>query len=287
MKAPHLLIVGCGDIGTRVGLTLADQGWRVTAARRSPENLPPVFHRLRCDYTDSTSLTVLAGSAPDYVLFTPLPADRSAAGYELGYREATASLLTSGLASRLTAGILVSSTRVFAEASGGWVDEQSPLTDSDPAASAISAAEADFLSRCPNPLVLRASGLYGADEGMLTARVARGEASADPARFSNRIHRQDLAALIAFALIEANQRQPITGVMIASDSEPAPIGEVEQWLAARLGVSLSPVGNRTAVQRGNRRCDNRRMLASGFRLQFPSYREGYGAALSGRSSASI
>ncbi len=287
MKPPHLLIVGCGDIGTRVGLTLAAQSWRVTAARRSPQNLPSEFHRLRCDYTDLDSLRVLAEGTPDYVLFTPLPADRSAAGYELGYREATASLLTSGLASRLTAGILVSSTRVFAEGSGGWVNEQSPLTESDPAASAIRGAEVDFLKRCPNPLVVRASGLYGANEGMLMARVARGEASADPARFSNRIHRQDLAALIVFALKEANKGKPVTGVMIASDSEPTPIGEVEQWLAARLGVALSPAANASAAQRGNRQCDNRRMLASGFQLQFPSYREGYGAVLSGRSSASI
>ena len=36
----QVLILGCGDIGTRVGLSLLDRGWRVAAARRNPDRLP-------------------------------------------------------------------------------------------------------------------------------------------------------------------------------------------------------------------------------------------------------
>ena len=48
----HLLILGCGDIGTRVGLSLIQQGWRVSAVRRQPHLLPDCFERLGLDITD-------------------------------------------------------------------------------------------------------------------------------------------------------------------------------------------------------------------------------------------
>ena len=41
----QVLILGCGDIGTRAGLSLLEGGWRVAAARRNPDRLPDQFDR--------------------------------------------------------------------------------------------------------------------------------------------------------------------------------------------------------------------------------------------------
>ena len=65
-EAMHLLILGCGDIGTRVGLSLIQQGWRVSAVRRQPHLLPDCFERLGLDITDEERLADLARLAPDY-----------------------------------------------------------------------------------------------------------------------------------------------------------------------------------------------------------------------------
>ena len=56
----QVLILGCGDIGTRVGLSLLEQDWHVTAVRRNPDLLPEVFERCGADLTDRTALSDLA-----------------------------------------------------------------------------------------------------------------------------------------------------------------------------------------------------------------------------------
>jgi len=279
VKSPHIAIVGCGDIGIRVGTVLARSGWRVTGVRRNPEHLPAAFERCRADYTDADSLASLADGHPDYVLFTPVPADRTAGGYQRGYALAVSALASSGLLRRARGAVMVSSTRVFAEQDGGTVTEASPLAGDDPAAQAIIDAEELLHRHCGAAVVLRASGIYGAPPGALLSRVLRGEASADPHRISNRIHRDDLAAAIVHVFEALVRGATLPPTLIASDDEPAPIGEVEAWLARALGVDTLTPSQRAGPGRGNRRCCNRMLRATGFRLRYPSYREGYRAQL--------
>ena len=77
----QVLILGCGDIGTRVGLTLVDSGWRVAAARRQPECLPECFETFEIDLTDPKRFEVLSALQPDYVVVTPTPQTYDPEGY--------------------------------------------------------------------------------------------------------------------------------------------------------------------------------------------------------------
>ena len=67
----QVLILGCGDIGTRVGLSLLDRGWRVAAARRNPDRLPQKLDRHKVNMTEPASRGPLNAVAPHYVLVTP------------------------------------------------------------------------------------------------------------------------------------------------------------------------------------------------------------------------
>jgi len=288
VSGPHLAIVGCGDIGTRVGLKLHAQGWSISALRRTVTALPPEFQGYAVDYTDPNALASLAYLCPDYLLFTPLPQGRDTLGYERGFRDPLAVLGTIGWLQSNVGAVMVSSTRVFAERDGGWVTETSPLTTDDAAAVAIQEGEDIVLSAPCTSTVLRASGLYGELPGMLVERVRRGAFSQDPDRISNRIHRVDLASIAATVLLNMAAGVATPPIMIASDDAPSPIGEVEGWLAETMGLGgaavpiknpgpASPVPG--AAQRGNRRCDNRLLHEQGFRLQYPSYKDGYQAML--------
>lgn len=281
MKSGHCLIIGCGDIGTRVGLEWLARGGQVTALRRNPQRLPTTFTAVAGDYTSVTGLSALRGLKPDLVVFTPLPMGRDAAGYERGYVEAVDAMSAAGLLASARGGVMVSSTRVYAEQDGGWVDETSAITQTDPAAQAIYRAEQQFLAAVSGGAVLRASGIYGPElgstaPGMLLARVMRGELTVDAHRFSNRIHRQDLAAAVVHLLTAAAEGEPLSGVFNASDSEPSPIGEVEAWLAQSLGIETTVAASpSSAMPRGNRRVANGRLLETGFALDYPDYRAGY------------
>ena len=278
MSSPQVLMVGCGDIGTRAGTALAAQGWRVAGVRRNPQQLPASIQPFAGDYTCADGLSAVAMLRPDYIVFSPLPAGRDAAGYQRGYVEAIHHIAASGVAEQAKRLVFISSTRVYAESDGGWVDETSPLTTTDACALAIIAAEQAAAKVCPTT-VLRASGIYGEIPGMLLRRVLSGEGSDDPSRWSNRIHRQDLADITAAILLRDAAAEAVPAMLIASDDCPALLMEVERGLADALHESLKPMANTRAV-RANRRCSNDLLRTTGFKLQYPSWQSGYRAVLS-------
>jgi len=284
MKRNSVLFVGCGDLGIRTGRILLEKGWLVTGARRDPSRLPPGFARVAADYTRRGDLDFLGKSRPDYVVASFNPSDRTVEGYRRGFTQAAQNLLA-GLGDHRPAGILmVSSTRVFAERDGGWVDEDSPLASDDPRALAIIEAE-QALRQSPHPVcVLRCAGIYGAPDGRLLNKVRRGEWGAGQAqRYGNRIHRDDCAGFMAYLLEAMAAGRPLAPVYIGVDDLPASQVEVERWLAQRLGLPRNPNWNPAATtetfQMGHKRCSNRLLHASGYQLLYPDYRSGYEAVL--------
>jgi hypothetical protein len=280
VNPPHLLIVGCGDIGTRVGLKLAGLGWQVSAVRRHPEHLPDALTGYSGDYTVKGGLASITALRPDWCLFTPLPDGRDLPGYQRGFRDSVDRIAVTGVLDRLQRLFYVSSTRVYAEQQGGWVDETSALTESDAQGMAIVEGEARCASLAPTT-VIRPAGVYGDSPGMLLQRVASGQRSADPGRLSNRIHRADLAGLIAYLLELGAEGGELPDVINAADDAPTPIGEVEAWLSARLGVALDVTLG--GSDRGGRRVSNQRLHEVGYSLRFPDWRSGYEQQLKARA----
>ena len=286
MKRNSVLFVGCGDLGIRTGKILLEQGWLVAGARRDPAQLPPGFAGMAADYTAAGSLDFLGESRPDFVVASFNPSDRTVEGYRRGFTRAAQNLLA-GLGDHRPAGILmVSSTRVFAERAGGWVDEDSPLAGDDPRALAIIEAE-QVLRQSPHPVcVLRCAGIYGAPDGRLLNKVRRGEwGGGQVLRYGNRIHRDDCAGFMAYLLAAVAAGGQLAPVYIGADDLPAPQAEVECWLAQRLGLPRNPQWTpgetAEAFTIGHKRCSNRLLHASGYRLLYPDYRSGYEAVLAG------
>lgn len=277
MASPHVLFVGAGDLARRASRTLLGRGWQVSTVCRSGDAGGLAVNALTGDYTRSDGLAALAGLRPDYLVFTPLPAGRDPSGYHRGFADSVDCIAASGVAAGVRRFFYVSSTRVFAEQDGGWVDEASPLTETDAAARGIIRGEA--LARALAPAtVVRPSGIYGALPGMLLERVRAGVGTGDPDRYSNRIHREDLAAFLCHLLQLADDQRPVPDTVIASDDAPAPLMQVEAWLAERLGVEIHP-GTDIGPARANRRCRNIGLHSTGFGLTYPTWREGYAAML--------
>lgn len=286
MKSRSVLIVGCGDLGIRCGAALARAGASVTGVRRDVSRLPSVIAGRAADYTEPGSLDFTARLAPDYVIATFNPFDRSVDGYKAGFARAMDNLL-SGLGEHRPAHILMaSSTRVYAERDGGWVDEGSALTGSDDFAAHIIAAERALLDSGLHASVVRFAGIYGIPGGRLLARVRRGElCPAEPVSYTNRIHREDAGSFLAHLVRLAQRGEPLLPVYNGVDDLPAPRYEVERWLAQRMGledpvVGAAPLADPTRHNRaGHKRVRNAALHASGYTLRYPDYRAGYGALL--------
>ena len=273
----QVLILGCGDIGTRVGLSLLEGGWRVAAARRNPDRLPDQFDRHTVNLADPASWGSLDAVAPDYVVVTPTPQSYDPAGYQAGFAGVAKTLASQKWIAPCHRVIWVSSTRVYRESGGGWVDEHSPLNLDEAQASSMIAGEV-AIRRAATATIIRPAGVYGDPEGMLMRRVRVGEGGATTALYGNRIHREDLARLVVHCIDRDVAGQSVPPTVVGADDDQTPTHEIEDWLADQIGVTLTRPPDPSPL-RANRRCRNALLEKIGFQLSYPTWREGYEAML--------
>jgi nucleoside-diphosphate-sugar epimerase len=175
---------------------------------------------------------------------------------------------------------------VYAQDDGSWVDEGSPAEPAEGTGRRILEGERLVASAPFTGVTLRLAGIYGPGRTRLLEQVRSGEARIprDEPRYTNRIHRDDCAGAIVHLLALATPDALYLGV----DREPAPIADVQRWLAAELGVPAPPAeADPENVQdspsarrnRSNKRCKNDRLIASGYVFRYPTFREGYRAIL--------
>jgi len=276
-----ILFVGSGDLASRTTSALT-QPARCIGLCRHPDRLPAGFEGVAGDYTRGEAFATLAALAPDVVVLTLKPDGREAGAYRRGFLAPVQQLLAALGDHRPRRLLFVSSTRVYSESDGDWVDESAPVATDDSPAGMIAAAEQALLDSGHPTTLLRCAGLYGGAGGMLLERIARGELSpAQPIHYANRIHRDDAAGFIAW-LIEREQsgHAPLACYNLVDD-HPAPQHEVDRWLATAMRVAIpdSAAKAGSGASRGHKRVRNERLRASGYALQYPDYRSGYAAAL--------
>lgn len=280
----RMLIAGCGDLGIALGRRLAAAGSIVWGLRRSPAVLPPPLRPIAADLTDQASLADLPADL-DVVVYTASAAGPSDAAYREAYLDGLANLLAAlnATGQRPRRLLFTSSTAVYAQSAGEWVDESSPTHPTHFSGRRLLEAE-ELLATAPIPAtVVRLGGIYGPGRTRLIDAVRRGEAACEdgPPVYTNRIHRDDAAAALAHL---AGLPVP-EALYLGVDGDPAERCEVLRWLAARLGAPPPPVIGRTEAdaggrrQRSNKRCSNARLLATGYRFRYPTFREGYAALL--------
>lgn len=271
----RILIAGCGDLGSGLGQTLAGQGHEVWGLRRHPEPIPEPIRPLRGDFSDPQGLPTFPDGL-DGVFLIATPDEYSDAGYERAYvrgmRHLLAQLAAEGQNPERI--IFVSSTGVYGEDDGGWVDEDTePLPERFSGRRLLEAER--LLSVAPFPGVsVRFAGIYGPGRSRLVDRVRAGKAAVDdPPRYTNRIHRDDCIGILAHLFSLADPAPVYVGV----DDAPCPQTEVMDWIAERLALPRPPRETNSGGR--NKCCSNRRLRDSGYRLRYPSYREGFGELL--------
>ena len=179
--------------------------------------------------------------------------------------------------------VYVSSTGVYGPGHGAWVDEAWPIAPITASGRARAAAEAALAGATVPWVALRAAGIYGPGRGLVDRiRAGTYRVIGDGTSHVGRIHVVDLVA----AIVGAGTAE-ITGAINAADDDPAPIGEVADTVAARLGVPSPPRVPAASVApeiagmlTANRRIANRRLRDElGVVLRYPSWRDALAAEL--------
>jgi len=297
----RVAILGCGYIGIELGRQLTAAGYDVVGVRRSESGCAAIedagFEAHQADLTDPEAVSNLPDA--EWVVFAASSGGRDAEAAQRIYVEALDSVIESygereSPPDRL---VYTSSTGVYGDHDGEFVDESTPLDPTTEKTRVLVEAERIARERSAeygiDGTVARFSGLYGPNryrlERYLEGPVTEG--------YLNMVHREDAAGAVGYLLIADRARD---GVVLVTDDEPADKWTFADWLANECGVDNPP--KETKQQRltddelseaarrrilTSKRCSNGYLRELGYDLRYPTFREGYRAAVDAYRSENI
>lgn len=284
----NVLIAGAGYVGTALGERLAGRGHLVYGARRDAARLPSVIQGLSLDLLDRRALERVPRSI-EYVFYTAAPDTTGDEAYRATYVSGLSNVLdvAAECGWPLRHVFFSSSTAVYGQDDGGWVNEASPTEPRHFTGARMLEAETRLFASGVPATSVRFGGIYGPGRTGLLERVQSGVASYVPAApaYTNRIHRDDCAGVLLHLLeMRAPER-----LYLAVDDEPVDNQTLLTWLADALQAPApapSPSSSGATGRRGtNKRCSNARLRSSGYVFTYPTFREGYAELVKDRLTA--
>lgn len=285
----RVLISGCGYVGSALGLLLTTQGHTAFGLRRNTTALPPAILPVQADLSTSLPPDALPPDL-DALVYAASPAGSTGEAYRATYVDGPRNLF-SALAPQgnLRRFVFVSSTGVYAQREGEWVDEESPTEPESYSGRRLLEGERTVLGGPFPATVLRLGGIYGPGRtGAIDRALREVPEEKDSGRYTNRIHRDDCAGALRHLLLLRDPAPVYLGV----DHEPTTRQEIHEWLTAQRCAPPPPLEtpsrNTTrgaSRSRTNKRCSNARLVFSGYRFRYPTFREGFAALLNGANSS--
>jgi nucleoside-diphosphate-sugar epimerase len=309
----RVVVVGCGYVGLELAAQLAARGHAVTGVRRSDAGLDAVravrtrvtdakgsgenvgdtdseprqgsVDAVRADVTEPSSLDALPDA--DAVVFAASSGGRGAEAAREVYVDGLGNVIDAYAARPSPPDRLVytSSTGVYGDHGGAWVDEGTPIDPTTGKTRVLAEAERIATERTERAdidgTVARFAGLYGPERYRLD-RYLDGPVTAG---FLNMVHRDDAAGAIRHFLETDRARDE---AVVVVDDEPVDKHAFADWLADECGVprpakrskderiaagDLSAAAERRI--RTSKRCSNDRLRALGYKFSYPTFREGY------------
>ncbi len=278
MRAMQMIVFGLGYTGREIAAHAAALGAHVVVTSRTPDrHTPPPGVELVAFDAAGPALR-----AATHVLTTAAPDEN---GDPVLHRFGQ-------LPSRPRWAGMLSTTGVYGDRGGGWVDEDTPPAPTGPRGMRRLEAEQAWAAAFPGAAVdlFRVAGIYGPGRSVLDeVRAGRARRVDKPGHLFGRIHRDDISAAVLAAMMQ--ERPAGVRVLNLSDNEPASGAEVNAHAARLLGApepplvpfeqalaAMTPMGRSFWAE--NRRVASRNTQAQlGILWRYPTYREGLAAIL--------
>lgn len=271
MSTQKFLIIGQGDIGLPVTNKLAKDDISVTGLARGARHQYALDEK--ATFMQADALTLNAEQLQDFthIAIIVTPDEYSASGYHNSYLAISQHLTQfSNKLTKLERVVFISSTGVYGQDNGEWIDENTvPVTPERNASKVILQAEQalqqGFGARA---IIIRPSGIYGSDR-LMRLRKAK-EPQKEPIaaeHWSNRIMDRDLVNIIANVLTCETPRP----VYLATDYMPVTTFELTTWLSKQVGETPPTVDQTKTAVTGKRLHSNIPLAW----LDYPDWEVGY------------
>jgi len=289
----RVAVLGCGYVGIELGRQLTAAGHDTVGVRRSESGVTAIeaagFTGVQADVTDADALTAVPDA--DAIVFAASSGGRGAEAAREVYVEGLQTAVDHfcGREDPPDRFVYTSSTGVYGDHDGEWVDEETPIEPTTAKTEVLAEAERIALERPAeydvDGTVARYAGLYGPDRYRLD-RYVEGPVTEG---YLNMVHRDDAAGAVRYLLEADLARGEAVNVI---DDEPVAKWAFADWLAEQCGEPDPPkrtIEERLAAGdvsetverrlRMSKRVSNERLRGLDYAFAFPTYREGYRAAI--------
>ena len=287
----RVAVLGCGYIGCELARQL-QPAHDVVGVRRSESGLRTVEETgataVKADVTEPDTLVAVPDA--DWVVFAASSGGRDADAARETYVEGLRTAIDHFCSREPVPGrfVYTSSTGVYGDRGGDWVDEDTPIDPGTERGQVLAEAEAIARQRPVDDTdgtVARFAGLYGPDRYRL-GRYLDGPITEG---HLNMVHRDDAAGAVRFLLEHNHARCEVVNVV---DDEPVEKWAFADWLAEQCGEPEP--GKQTVSERlddpelsaaarnwiaADKRVSNGKLRGFGYDFSYPTYREGYRAAI--------
>ena len=271
MNTQNLLIIGQGDIGLPVTNKLAQDGLNVTGLARRERHHYALDDK--ANFLQADALTLTAEQLQDFTALAIIvtPDEYSTSGYHDSYLAISQHLATlTDKLTNLARIVFISSTAVYGQDNGEWIDEDTaPVMPEREASQVILQAEQTLQQGFGDKaIIIRPSGIYGRKR-LMRLRKAK-EKQKEPvaaANWSNRIMDRDLITIIA-NVMTIDTPKPL---YIATDYAPVTTFELGSWLSEQIN-EVPPVIDDNKTKVTGKRLHSNIPLAW---LDYPGWQAGY------------
>ena len=278
----HMMFFGFGFCAAALAPSLKAQGWRLSATCRTPEKAAQLAAQNIEALIWPDEAAAFSAADLDGVTHGLISAPPEAAGDPV---LAKAGAALAARASALQWLGYLSTTGVYGDHGGAWIDEDTPpgrVGERGQKRVDAEAQWAQFGAQYELPIMyFRLAGIYGPGRNQLTSVANHTARRIDkPGQVFSRIHVQDIATILAASIDQPNPGRAYN----LCDDEPAPPQDVVAFAAELLGhepppllpfetVSLSPMAR--SFYGDNKRTSNQRVKDElGVSLRYPNYRDG-------------
>ncbi len=272
----RILIAGCGGIGCKLGQLLVQNNHEVFGLRRDISKIPDNITPIQADL--STPNDNLPENI-DYVFYTASAGKYKDSAYYLAYVSGVKHILKDLGQQNIKRFFFVSSTSVFGQSDGEFVNESSPTSDANFSTKRLLEGEEVVQNGKFPSTIVRFGGIYGPGRTHLVDLVLQGKSHCMDGVWSNRIHSSDCVGILNH-LFEMNEKDAtqVDDLYVGVDCQPTPLCEVYDWLAEQLCVPdvehIEPKES-SRQMRSNKRISNQKILDTGYEFIYPDYQSGY------------
>ncbi len=274
----NILIVGCGDVGSETGRRLQLLGYDVYGIKRTfSDDIP--FPCVYGDVSDIESLRACFRQLPGdihYLVYTVAPEERTEGAYHAAYPEGIKNSLACIDTQILQGFLLVTSTAVYHQQQGQWVDESTETLPTTFSGQKLLEAEKVLRDSSVKGVAVRLGGIYGPGRRRLLNKVINGcEINREIPAYTNRIHRDDCAGILSYLIQMIDSGRKVDNCYVGVDSYPVPEWDVLCCIANLLNIKGPVYNGNLQVLRQNKRCRNDRIRSLGYEFTFEHYEDGY------------